>query len=118
RTAKPVLLYWLQMLAYEWFGVSEFSGRLPSALAAVITVLLCYELARSMFSRPAGLLAGIIVATAPMLSGAAHFANPDALLNACVVLTLALFWFGHDRPTLLWFAALGAAQGLGMLAKG
>jgi 4-amino-4-deoxy-L-arabinose transferase-like glycosyltransferase len=118
RPDKPVLLYWLQIIAYEWFGVNEFAGRLPSALAALVTVLLCYEVARSMFSRPVGLLAGIVVATAPMLSGAAHFANPDGLLNVCVVLTLALFWFGYERPTLCWYAALGAAEGLGMLAKG
>jgi 4-amino-4-deoxy-L-arabinose transferase-like glycosyltransferase len=118
RPDKPVLLYWLQMLAYECFGINEFAGRLPSALAALGTVLLCYELGRSMFSAAAGLLGGIIVATTPMLCGAAHFANPDALLNLCVILTLVVFWWGYERPTVGWFAGLGAAQGLGMLAKG
>src|SRR5438445_12056121 len=51
RPDKPVLLYWLQISAYEWLGVNEFAGRLPSALAALVTVLLCYELARSLFTR-------------------------------------------------------------------
>src|SRR5437870_1367593 len=70
RPDKPVLLYWLQMVAYECFGVNQLAGRLPSALAALCTVLLTYELARSMFSRTAGLLAGIMVATTPMVCGA------------------------------------------------
>src|SRR5256885_600143 len=39
RTHKPVLLYWCIMSAYSVLGVSEFSARLPSALAAVGTVL-------------------------------------------------------------------------------
>src|SRR3954470_4783916 len=33
RTAKPALLYWLQALSYQQFGVTEFAARLPSALA-------------------------------------------------------------------------------------
>src|SRR5213593_3050047 len=49
RTAKPVLLYWLQRPSYALFGVNEWAARLPSALAAVLTVLLTYELARRMF---------------------------------------------------------------------
>src|SRR6266700_813636 len=51
RTAKPVMLYWLQRTSYAAFGVSEWSARLPSVLAAWLTVLLTYELARRMFTR-------------------------------------------------------------------
>jgi 4-amino-4-deoxy-L-arabinose transferase-like glycosyltransferase len=118
RPDKPALLYWLQIAAFRVFGVNEFAGRLPSALAALGTVLLCYELGRSMFTRATGLLAGLVVAATPMLCGAARFANPDALLNFFVVLTLTLFWLGRARPRLWWFAAIGAAEGFGMLAKG
>src|SRR5262249_55375469 len=44
RVDKPALLYWLQIAAYESFGVNEFAARLPSALAALISILLTYEL--------------------------------------------------------------------------
>jgi 4-amino-4-deoxy-L-arabinose transferase-like glycosyltransferase len=118
RPDKPVLLYWLQIASYQKFGVNEFAGRLPSALAALMTVLICYELARSMFSVSTGLLAGVIAAATPMLCGAARFANPDALLNLFIVLTLWLFWIGWRNPRLWWFVAIGAAEGFGMLAKG
>jgi 4-amino-4-deoxy-L-arabinose transferase-like glycosyltransferase len=118
RVDKPALLYWLQIAAYNAFGVNEFSARLPSALAALAAVLLCYELARSMFSPSTGLLAGVAAASTPMLCGAARFANPDALLNLFMVLTLTVFWLGRERPGLGWFAAIGAAEGFGMLAKG
>src|SRR5258708_15648450 len=71
RVDKPALLYWLQIAAYHGLGVNEFAGRLPSALAALATVLLCYELARSMFSRSTVLLAGARAAATPMLCGPA-----------------------------------------------
>jgi 4-amino-4-deoxy-L-arabinose transferase-like glycosyltransferase len=51
RVDKPVLLYWLQIGAFSAFGVNEFGARLPSALAAMLTVLLTYELARRMFGQ-------------------------------------------------------------------
>lgn len=118
RVDKPALLYWLQILAYRTFGVNEFAGRLPSALAALITVLLTYELARSMFSRTTGLLAAVVVATTPMLCGAARFANPDALLNCFTVSTLAIFWFGHQARRWWWFGLVGVSAGMAVLAKG
>ncbi len=32
RFAKPALVYWLMSLSYRWFGIDEFSARLPSAV--------------------------------------------------------------------------------------
>src|SRR5205823_2127741 len=106
RVDKPALLYWLQILSYRTFGVGEFAARLPSALAAILSVLVTYELGRRMFNAAAGLLAGLALASAVMFCAAAHFANPDALLTACTALTFLTFWRGiGGRP---WFAALGA----------
>src|SRR4051794_10752642 len=86
RVDKPALLYWCQMGTYELFGVNEFAARLPSVLAAALTVLLTYELGRLLFGVAVGLLAGLILASAGMFCAAAHFANPDALLKTFTVL--------------------------------
>jgi hypothetical protein len=48
RVDKPALLYWLQMSAYGWLGVGELAARLPSALAALVTVWLTYELVQQL----------------------------------------------------------------------
>jgi 4-amino-4-deoxy-L-arabinose transferase-like glycosyltransferase len=118
RVDKPALLYWLQVLAYQQFGVNEFAARLPSALAALLTLLLTYELGRRLFSATTGLLGAVILASATMFCVSAHFANPDALLVATTVLTLGLFWVGFERSGRIWFAPVGAAAGLAVLAKG
>ncbi len=118
RDDKPVLLYWLQMLAYIAFGVGEFAARLPSALAALATVLSAYELARAMFGQATGRLAAFALATMPMICGAGRFANPDSLLNLFTAAYLAAFWFTIRRPSTLGFAVVGVMAGLGMLAKG
>ena len=118
RVDKPALLYWLQIGAYHVFGINEFAARLPSALAALGALLLAYELGRSLFGKTTGLLTGVIAASTPMLTGAARFANPDALLHLFTLLTLVIFWVGHRQPGRLWWLGLSAASGFGMLAKG
>ena len=112
RVDKPALLYWLQAAAYQVFGVNEFAARLPSALASLAAVLLTYELGRRLFGKRIGLLAGVILASTVLFCAAGHFANPDALLNACTLLTLFVFWTGFARNGRGWFVPAGVATGL------
>ena len=118
RVDKPILLYWLQIAAYHVCGVNEFAARLPSALAALLALLVLYDLGRWMFGDSAGLLSAVILAGSVAFCAAAHFANPDALLNLCVLQTLWCFWRHQERTAGWWLLGAGAASGLGMLAKG
>jgi 4-amino-4-deoxy-L-arabinose transferase-like glycosyltransferase len=118
RVDKPALLYWLQIGAYSLFGINEFAARFPSALAALATVLLTYELGRRMFDAGTGLLAGIVLASTPLFCAIAHFANPDALLNLFTVLTLLIFWQRWASGGQAWSVLGGASSGLAVLAKG
>src|SRR6476659_297327 len=43
---KPALLYWLEIAAYNVFGVSEFSARFGSAIFGLGTILSIWVLAR------------------------------------------------------------------------
>lgn len=43
---KPVFLYWLIAIAYKVLGISEWSARLPSALAALGCLFVLYRFAR------------------------------------------------------------------------
>jgi 4-amino-4-deoxy-L-arabinose transferase-like glycosyltransferase len=118
RYDKPALLYWLQAGAYAACGVNEFAARLPSALAALLAVLATCELGRALFGKSAGLLAGLVLASAVAFCASAHFANPDALLNLFTALTLLCFWNDYAGRGRGWFLATGVTTGLGVLAKG
>ncbi len=43
---KPVLLYWLQIIGYKLFGVSEFSARFFSAIFGLLTILGVYRICK------------------------------------------------------------------------
>jgi 4-amino-4-deoxy-L-arabinose transferase-like glycosyltransferase len=118
RDHKPALLYWIQVAAYSIFGTNEFGARFPSALAAILTLIVTYEIGRSLFSPATGLLSAMVVATSPMIIGGARFANPDSLLTAFSTLVMLVYWQGHLHPSRPWYFVLGATSGLAMMAKG
>ena len=119
RTAKPVMLYWLQRASYAAFGVSEWSARLPSVLAGWLAVLLTYELARRMFGRGTGLLAG----HRARLGGPVRRCSrtPRRRTRRCCsspCLTFLAFWAGHENGSRRWWVPTAAACGLAVLTKG
>src|SRR5437879_6783101 len=60
---KAPLPYWLVALSYRAFGVSEFSTRLPTVLAVLLSVALASTWAFRAFGQRAGAYAGLFVST-------------------------------------------------------
>jgi 4-amino-4-deoxy-L-arabinose transferase-like glycosyltransferase len=60
---KPPLFYWLIAVSYTVFGVSEFSARLPIALAGLGGVLVTWGIGRHLFDSRSGALAGLVLTT-------------------------------------------------------
>jgi 4-amino-4-deoxy-L-arabinose transferase-like glycosyltransferase len=61
RLHKPPLAYWTTAASFSVFGVSDFSGRLPAALAAWLTVPVTFGIARRYFgARAAAFAAGAL----------------------------------------------------------
>lgn len=118
RTAKPVMVNWLQMTSYSILGVNEFAARLPSVITALITVLLVYELARRMFNSMTGLLAGVVLASALEFCTLSHAATPDSPLLMFTMLTFFFFWTGSIDGGRTWFIPCGIGAGLAVLTKG
>ena len=83
-----------------------------------MTLLVCYELGRTLFGKTTGLLASLVVTSTPMMIASAHFANPDAVLHLLIVLTMFLFWQSQRGGGGWWYAAMGATSGTAVLAKG
>lgn len=118
RTDKPAMLYWWINASYSLFGVSEWSARLPSVLAGLGSLLLCYEIGRRLFGNVTGLLAGCILASSFMFSVSSHAVTPDAILIFHV--QLIFFWFvlAYDHRDRRYLMLAGLAAGLAMLTKG
>jgi hypothetical protein len=117
RLDKPISFFWLVALSYKFFGISEWSARLPSALAALGCLSLAYGFARSLFGPWAGLWSALILVTSVEFFGLSHVVILDMTLTFFMTLALCCFFLGQlavDRGKkraffLLMYPAIGAA---------
>jgi 4-amino-4-deoxy-L-arabinose transferase-like glycosyltransferase len=120
RFEKPILLYWLQALAFTVFGDTEFAARLPAALAGIGAVIVLYLLAARIASRPAALVAAMALAT--MFRFVTYARQGVTDIPALFFIVSALDGFerasdtsGHRSAALL---VAWSSVGLGVLTKG
>ena len=112
-------LFYQQVLAgvYLLFGVSDVAARLVAIGFSTATVLVCFELGRTLYSRHVGLLGALFFA----LSGYGVLLGRLALLDSTLVFlfSLSLLFFakwlmtGRDR----WLYAFAAALAWTIQAK-
>ena len=120
RFAKPVLVYWLMSLSYHWFGIDEFSARLPSALFGFGLILLQYGFASRFCGPTVGLLAALMLLLNVQFIGLSRMVLTDSVLIFFTTLSLYGFWLGfHGRSGERWWRwMLYLGMGLATLAKG
>lgn len=119
---KPPLLYWAVASSVGALGVDEWPARVPLALAFVGTALALGALARRWWGRRAGWIAAGMYSTSLGPFVAANLITPDTPLALFVALSAWLYCRLDEASTPRLRAGrgvlLGAAVGLGMLAKG
>ncbi len=119
RFDKPILLYWLMMPSFALFGVSEFSARLPSAMAMTGLVLVIWYFGRRLLDERSGLIAAALFATCIHIVVIARAATPDPLFMLCMgfaFLSFICMYIENRQGSLL--PAFYLAIALGLLAKG
>ena len=91
----PPLHYVLLWFWGHLFGYSEISLRLPSVILGVATVWLVYQIGTLQFNKKVGLLAGLLLAVAPL-----HvYYSQEARMYSLAVLTVTLSFYFLIRMT-------------------
>jgi len=120
RLNKPVLSYWIVAAFYKVLGVSVTAERVAIALGALGILIATGLIGRTLRSPAAGVLAALLLATAPRF---VHFARRnmiDIYVTLFMAIALAAFVHAIQRPAerraswLLMYTAIG----LGVLTKG
>jgi 4-amino-4-deoxy-L-arabinose transferase-like glycosyltransferase len=117
RLDKPVLFFDLVALSYKVFGISEWSARLPSALAALGCLSLTYWLSRTLGGRAVALWSSLILLTSVEFFALSQIVILDMLLTLLLTLALCCFFLAQSQidrgkgraQFLLMYAAIGAA---------
>lgn len=128
---QPPLGTWLVARGFAMFGVHEWSGRLPIALAGLVTILLAYFLTARFAGRRAGILAAVVTGTTPllllnareMLGAAPAFAATTGVFVCamCAVFQPARLATPTRRRIAIqlgWMGGLGISAALATMASG
>ncbi|HEY9872401.1 MAG TPA: glycosyltransferase family 39 protein, partial [Candidatus Obscuribacterales bacterium] len=144
RFDKPILIYWLQAIAYKLIGVNSWAVRLPSALAAIaLTVLGFYTLRYFGFPRPntaqiedpatiknqerqlwiSAWIGAALIALNPETMVWGRIGVSDMLLSGCMGSALLAFFLGYAQVSqpgvqACWYMAFYALVALAVLTKG
>jgi 4-amino-4-deoxy-L-arabinose transferase-like glycosyltransferase len=119
---KPPLQYWATAISFKLFGESEFSARLYTALCGLACVLLMAYVGWKVFDAETGLLAALVLLSAPYFAGMTEVITLDMGLTFWLTLALASFMLAQvsspdtSQRKWLWLAWVGMAGAV--LSKG
>ena len=131
RLKKPPGIYWLQ--AFSSFSVKNlfllekpplWSFRLPSAIAASLSILLVYLLGNIIFGRLQGIIAALLFLSVPIVIIEANIAKTDSVLS-CITLAIiyllakVIFFKNNEKNLSSLYIYLGwLLLGFSFLIKG
>lgn len=114
---KPPLVAWVIGATTALFGDAEWAVRLAAPLAHGLTAFILFSLGRAMYGAWAGFWAGFGWLLLPGISLSANVISTDAVMLPLWSLALLALWRLTLTRAWIWAIVLGAAIGLGALAK-
>jgi 4-amino-4-deoxy-L-arabinose transferase-like glycosyltransferase len=115
---KPILFFWVAAGSIALLGPSELAARLPSLLATLGTVVLVAAFAWRRLGRTSAGVAGLALATSPLVIAYARIVIFDAMLMFWVTAACLALLVASERPGRAWPVAAWAAIGAACLTKG
>ena len=120
---KPPLQYWATAVAYEAFGVSEWSSRLWGVGLAFACLPLTFAWVGRLYGREAGLAALTALAVSPFFGIVGHINLLDGAFTFFLTAAVLAFTLAQTAPVRSpaerrWMLGAWVAAALGVLSKG
>jgi 4-amino-4-deoxy-L-arabinose transferase-like glycosyltransferase len=123
---KPALLYWMMIAGFRAFGVSEWSARLGTALAGLLTIAaVCWishrlELKRTSAAQGSSFFSTLVVASSAGLIVFSRAASFDIVITMTITWALSFFLANEieERKRNWFLAGFFCFVGFSLLAKG
>lgn len=119
RTAKPVMIYWLQAGTMRVLGDSVFAARLPSMVAMLLTLGLLASVLPYMVGRMRAGWATFVLSSSVLVFWSAKSSTTDSVLLLWITIAqLCLYAAWRGRAGWWIILCWGIVTGLAVLTKG
>jgi 4-amino-4-deoxy-L-arabinose transferase-like glycosyltransferase len=117
---KAPLMYWGVAASFQWFGVADWTARLPLVIAMLALLLVTYSVGRRNYGETAGFCSALVMATAVGPYLYTRFLIPDVLVGLWLTLGFGFFLrtLNEDPPSRWACWGLAATAALNVLTKG
>ncbi|BAY25556.1 hypothetical protein NIES2100_53620 [Calothrix sp. NIES-2100] len=111
--------YWLIASSYKLLGVSEFTARLPSAIAGILCLFTIYEIGKILLSSKVAWLTATILSVEFLWLQSCRLAAPDIPMIFLVLLAILSLLKAELSPqqSYFWLFIAGLSFGLGFLLR-
>jgi 4-amino-4-deoxy-L-arabinose transferase-like glycosyltransferase len=114
---KSPMVFWTAMVSFKLFGVSDFTAKLPSAVANIISSFVILFICIKIFkSYKAGIIAVFIYLCSIQGYGSSHQIATDSLVQMFMLSSLFFCLKGADENK-RWFLLAGFLNGMAFLSK-
>lgn len=114
---KSPMVFWTAMVSFKILGVSDFSARLPCALANIVSSFIILFICIKIFkSYKTGLLAVFMYLCSLQVYASSHQINTDSLVQMFLLLSL-FFSIKGIKDNKNWFLLAGFFNGFAYLSK-
>jgi 4-amino-4-deoxy-L-arabinose transferase-like glycosyltransferase/cyclophilin family peptidyl-prolyl cis-trans isomerase len=96
--SKPVFIFWSEAMMSQLIGRGEWAIRLPMAMLAILAVFLAYIVMSRIWSRRAGLLGSLLLATSPQFFMISRQAQTDMPFVGTLIIALLLMMLAFFGP--------------------
>jgi 4-amino-4-deoxy-L-arabinose transferase-like glycosyltransferase len=121
---RTIGIQWLIALASQFFGINEFSVRLPTIIACTISVLLTYEIGKILLNRQVAWIGAIILCLMGIWISESRMGNQNIalvcieLIGIWALLSAEQLEYNQKKQRFFWGILAGTTIGLGFLIKG
>lgn len=121
---RTIGIQWLIALAFQFFGINEFSVRLPTIIACTISVLLTYEIGKILLNRQVAWIGAIILCLMGIWISESRMGNQNIalvcieLIGIWALLSAEQLEYNQKKQRFFWGILAGTTIGLGFLIKG
>lgn len=120
--SKPPIGLWGMALSIKIFGTHEYAVRLPALIYSLLSVLLIFQMGKSLFNERTALIAALLWGTHGMLTDLASGRLSSDGIETCFLFIMNIGWYylfkkrGQEFSMINYFV-LGIIAGIAFLTK-
>ncbi|MGC1631712.1 MAG: glycosyltransferase family 39 protein, partial [Gelidibacter sp.] len=116
---KPPMAYYITILGYHFFGITEFGARFFLQVAIAVQLLLIYGMANLLFSdKKLAFISGIVYFTMPIVIISSRNLTTDAFLTTFILASIYCWQYYTIKSKVLFLYLFYLFVGLALLTKG